>query len=97
MLARPKKRICPSCIATSRSKVRRQLPGERKGNRPSNTSIRASAAHSTSLSKTYFRPAAAGAVAALPRKDLKNSDADGSITTTSLFLLKLDLYASRLR
>jgi hypothetical protein len=97
MLARPKKRIWPSCMESRRSKVRRQPLGERKGNKPSNTSIRARAAQSRSSSKAYFRVAAAGAGATLPRKDLKNSEAEGSSTTTSLFLLKLDLYASRLR
>jgi hypothetical protein len=91
MLARPKKRIWPSCMASSRSKVRRQPLGVMNGNKPSNTSIRASAAHTRSLSKAYFRRAGTTAGAALPRNVLKNSEADGSITTTSLFLLKLDL------
>lgn len=90
MLASPKKRSCPSCIVSNRSNVRRQPWGESNGNRPSKTSMRASAAHSRSLSKSYFRPAGAGA-GAEPRNDLKNSDADGSSTTTSLFLLKLAL------
>lgn len=97
MLTRPKNRIWPSCMASRRSKVRRQPRGEMNGNRPSNTSIRAMAAHSRLPSKGYFRPEGAGAGAALPRKDLKNSLADGSTTITSLFLLKLALYASRLR
>ena len=90
MLTRPKKRIWPSCMDSRRSKVRRQPLGEKNGNRPSNTSIRAIAAHSRLLSKRYFR-AAGAAGAALPRKALKKSLEAGSTTSTSPFLLKLDL------
>jgi hypothetical protein len=90
MLTRPKKRIWPSVIDSRRSKVRRQPLGEMNGSRPSNTSIRAIAAHSRSLLKRYFRVAGA-AGAALPRKARKKSLADGSTTTRSLFLLNVDL------
>ena len=54
--------------------------------------------HDRQRAADYLR-GAAGAVAALPplRMALKNSEEDGSTTITSLFLLKLALYASRLR
>ena len=92
MLHSPKKRSCPSCSASSFWKVWRQPPGERKGNRPSSTSTRASAAQKVSLSKPggpYFLPGAD--VAPDPRNALKNSDPAGSTTITSPFLLKLAL------
>ena len=95
MLHSPKKRTCPSCICSTRRKVRRQPPGDRKGKRPSSTSTRPSAIQIVSLSKAYFF--AAGAVAPLPRNALKNSVLAGSSTITSAFLLKVALYASRLR
>ena len=93
MLVRPKKRSCPSCIASNFWNMRRQPPGERKGNRPSSTSIKASAAQNRSLLKPrrpYFF-AGAAAPPELPRNALKNSEPDGSTTITSLFLLKLAL------
>ena len=49
------------CSCSSCWKVRRQPPGERKGNRPSNTSTRASAAQKVSLSNAVLLAAAAGA------------------------------------
>lgn len=91
MLTRPKKRNWPSCKVSSRANVRRHPCGEMNGSSPSNTSIRANAAQSRSLSKRYFRAAGDAAAAPAPRNDLKKSEADGSSTTTSVFLLKLDL------
>jgi hypothetical protein len=93
MLHSPKKRSCPSCSASSFWKVLRQPPGEMKGKRPSNTSTRASADQKISLSKRagpYFF-AGAAAPLPLPRRALKNSEPDGSTTSKSPFLLKLDL------
>lgn len=89
MLAKPKKRICPSCNCSSWVNMRRQPAGERKGNSPSTTSTKASATHRVSALKIYFL----GAVAPLPplRNTLKNSDDEGSSTITSLLLAKLDL------
>jgi len=77
-------------MVSSRWNICRQPPGERKGNNPSRTSTRASAAHSALQSKAYFF---AGAAPTLPepRKALKNSEPDGSTTSTSDFLLKLAL------
>src|SRR5687767_6514505 len=103
MQVRPKKRSCPSLSCSNFRKVLRQPPGDRKGNSPSSTSMRASADQKTALSKGRYRrePAAGAGVGAEPesppRYVRKNSLPAGSITTTSLFLLKLDLYASRLR
>lgn len=78
--------------------MRFQLPGDMNGNSPSITRTRASAVQSAFQSKAaYFFAGAAGAGAPPPRKALKKSEADGSMTITSLFLLKLCLYASRLR
>lgn len=51
---------------------------------------------SQKLLKSHFLPAAP-ALEAPPRMALKNSDELGSSTITSLFLLKLALYASKLR
>ena len=68
--------------------MRRQPPGERKGNRPSITKTRAMASQKESPSTLYFF---AAADAAEPRKTLKNSEDDGSSTITSLFLEKLAL------
>ena len=97
MLHRPKKRTCPSCNNNIRWNMRRQPDGDKKGSSPSRTSTRASASQNVSLSKTYFFGTGGGAPRLPPRMALKNSDVDGSSTITSLFLLKLDLYASRLR
>ncbi len=89
MLHRPKKRSWPFCSSSTRVKVRRQPAGEMKGKRPSNTSTRASAIQTVSLSKAYFF--AGAAVAPLPRNALKNSELAGSSTITSAFLLKVAL------
>ena len=92
MLHRPKKRSCPSLSCSTCVNMRRQPPGDKNGNRPSNTRTRASASQMVSLAKRYFLAGlVAGAGAALPRMALKNSDEDGSSTMTSLFLLKLAL------
>jgi len=96
MLHSPKKRSWPSCMAISRWKVLRQPLGDMKGKSPSKTSTRAIATQRVLLSKPYFL-AGAGAGLVPPRNDLKNSDPDGSSTITSPLLLKLALYASRLR
>ena len=99
MLHRPKKRNCPSCSVSSFWKVLRQPPGEMNGKRPSSTSTRASADQKISLSTRdapYFFAGAADAPEP-PRYALKNSEPAGSTTSRSPFLLKLDLYASRLR
>ena len=45
----------------------------------------------------YFLPAGAATAASPPRKALKKSEPLGSSTITSAFLLKVALYASRLR
>lgn len=87
MLARPKNLSWPSLSVRIFWNISRQPPGDRKGKRPSNTSIRASAAQRIDQSKDYFLAGAADAP--LPRNVLKNSDPDGSSTITSLFLLKL--------
>ena len=97
MLARPKNLSCPSLSSSSLRKVCRQPPGAMKGNSPSMTNIRASAAQKTDASNAYFLPAGAAGAAPLPRNALKNSEPAGSTTSTSERLLKLDLYASRLR
>ena len=97
MLHRPKKRTCPSCNRSICWKMRRQPDGDNNGNKPSMTSTRASASQNVSPSKCYFLGAGGGAPRLPPRKALKNSDDDGSSTIRSLFLLKLVLYASRLR
>src|SRR5262245_17441283 len=47
-LASPRKRICPSLIRSTCSKMRRQPPGLKKGSSPSSTSISASAASKVS-------------------------------------------------
>ena len=94
MLNNPKKRICPSCNCSTCWNIRRQAPGEMNGISPSMTSTRAQAVQKVSLSNArvpgYFF---AGAARSLPppRKALKNSEDDGSTTSTSLFLLKLAL------
>ena len=95
MLISPKKRTCPSRNCRICWNMRRQPAGERKGKRPSITRTRATAVQKLSLFKVYFL-AGTGAGPLLPRSTLKNSD-EGSSTITSLFLLKLVLYASRLR
>lgn len=92
MLQSPKKRIWPLLRPRIFSNTRRQAIGETRGSSPSMISSSAKACQSEPLSKaTYFF---AGAAALLllfdPRMPLKNSD-DGSITITSLFLLKLAL------
>ena len=93
MLINPKNRICPSVICMICANMRRQPPGEMNGISPSMTSTRAQAVQKVSLSKrvvqAYFL--AALSTAPLPRNTLKNSDDAGSITITSLFLLKLAL------
>jgi hypothetical protein len=96
MLHSPKNRSWPSCSSSSRWKVRFQPDGDMKGKRPSSTSTSASADQSRSQSN-YLLPGAAGVPPVPPRKALKNSEPDGSSTITSPFLLKLALYASRLR
>jgi len=90
MLHSPKKRIWPLPSVRICSNMRRQPPGEMKGNKPSMTSIRASASQKVLPSTpAYFL---AGAVLPVPgpRIALKKSE-DGSSTITSLFLLKLAL------
>lgn len=94
MLPRPMKRICPSPSCSTWENMRRQAEGEAKGKRPSITRTRAKASQKLSLSTPYFLLAAP---APWPRKALKNSELEGSITMTSPFLAKLALYASRLR
>jgi len=88
MLHRPKNRIWPSLNCRICENMRRQPPGERKGNRPSITKTRAMASQKESLSTLYFF---APAGVPCPRNTLKNSEDDGSSTITSLFLLKLVL------
>jgi len=90
MLHRPKKRSWPSRSCSSRAKVRRQPPGDTKGNSPSSTRTSATAAQNVSRSKAYFF-AGWPAAAPLPRSALKNSVPDGSTTITSPFLLKVAL------
>lgn len=95
MLSSAKKRICPSVSNNSCWNILRQPAGDAKGKPPSMTSTRAMASQIVSLVKIYFL---AGATAPPPpRNTLKNSDDEGSSTMTSLLLLKLALYASRLR
>lgn len=100
MLSSPKNLIWPSFSWTICRNIRRQPDGEMNGIRPSMTSTSAQASQKVSLStravQNYFF-AGLSAPAPLPRKALKKSDDDGSTTMTSLFLLKLALYASRLR
>lgn len=88
MLARPKKRIWPSCSCRICWNMRRHPPGDTKGKTPSITSTSAKASQNMSLSKPYFL---AGAAAEPPRMALKKSDDAGSSTMTSLFFEKLDL------
>jgi hypothetical protein len=98
MLHKPKKRNWPSRNSSSRWKVRRQPPGDTSGSRPSKTSTNASAYQngwSKPLRPYFFAADAAAPV--LLRNALKNSEPLGSTTSRSLFLLKLTLYASRLR
>src|SRR5438105_2534175 len=91
MLHRPKKRNWPSCRSSRRTNMRFHAPGDMNGNRPSSTNTSASAVQSASQSKAaYFLEDAAGA-APPPRKALKNSEFEGSITMKSPFLLKLAL------
>ena len=86
----PKNRICPSCSCSSCANRRRHPPGDRKGNRPSITRTRASAASRLTESKIYFLPAGAAGAVPDPRMTLKNSE-DGSRTMTSLFFAKVAL------
>ena len=93
MLSSPKKRTCPSLNCMIRVKLRRQPEGEMNGISPSITSTRAQAVQNVSLSNAWtwrYFFAGLSLPALLPRKVLKNSD-DGSMTITSLFLLKLAL------
>lgn len=99
MLHRPKKRNWPSRQRRICANMRRHAAGDSSGSEPSITSTSANAVQNELLSKvvarrTYFR--AAGAARLGLRIALKKS-LDSSSTITSLFLLKLDLYASRLR
>lgn len=99
MLQSPKKRIWPLLRPSICSNTRRHAEGETSGNSPSMTSTNANAAQSAPLSKADYFLEGAGAGVLLPfgpRMDLKNSE-EGSSTITSFFLLKLALYASRLR
>ncbi len=89
MLLSPKKRIWPSLSDRICSNMRRQPVGEAKGSKPSITSTSASASHRVSALTLYFFGAAAEPPPE-PLMALKKSD-DGSITITSLFLLKLAL------
>jgi len=90
MLQSPKKRICPLPSLRICSNMLRQRVGEMSGNKPSSTSIRASAIQKVLPSTTvYFLPEAAAPLPEL-RMALKKSD-DGSSTTTSPFLEKLAL------
>ncbi len=97
MLSNAKNLICPSCSCRIWLNMRRQPAGEMKGIRPSNIRTRAHAIQKVSLFTTFsVWPVAAyflagAAAGALPLKDLKNSDDEGSSTITSLFLLKLVL------
>ena len=91
MLHKPKKRTWPLLKVSICSNMRRQPPGEMKGNRPSMTSIRASASQKVLPSTTaYFLAGAAPLPEPGLRMALKKSD-EGSSTITSLFLLKLAL------
>ncbi len=87
MLQRPKKRNWPSSSCNACCIMRRQPPGDRKGNKPSSTSTRASAVQMLPASKDYFF--AAGACGPAPRMTLKNSEVDGSSTITSPLRWKL--------
>ena len=92
MQHKPKNRTCPSCNCMSCRNILRQPEGEKNGKRPSITSTRASAIQSESPATLYFLALEDGAAAPEPpRKVLKKSELDGSITITSLFLLKLVL------
>ena len=96
MLQSPKKRICPLPSLRICSNMLRQRVGEMSGNKPSSTSIRASASQKVLPSTAvYFLPEAAAPLPEPPelpelRMALKKSD-DGSSTTTSPFLEKLAL------
>lgn len=89
----PKNRICPSSSVNSFSKRLRHWDGAIMGIKPSKMSIKPTASRRVS-SNVYLR---AGVLPAEPRMPLKNSELSGSSTITSLLLLKLALYASRLR
>ena len=90
MLHKPKKRIWPLPKVRICSNIRRQLPGEMKGSRPSMTSIKASAIQKVLPSTPAYFLAGAALPEPGPRIALKKSD-EGSRTITSLFLLKLAL------
>jgi hypothetical protein len=93
MLTRPKNLSCPSRNCMSLPKALRQPPGDRKGKSPSNTSTSASAIQIVSPDNAayFLRDSAAAPPPVPPRNARKKSEPWGSITTTSLRLLKLCL------
>lgn len=92
MEASPTKRSWPSFISTIRLKVCFQAWGETNGNMPSMTSTRPIASSKVDELKRYLPPVVRPEL----RMYLKKSEF-GSSTMTSLLLLKLLRYASRLR
>jgi hypothetical protein len=94
----PKKRICPSDMRVMRLNVSRHCFGKKNGMMPSKSSINPSAmVHELfTANPCHFFGLVAAAPGPVLLKYLKNSEF-GSTTNTSLRVLKLPRYASRLR